>query len=333
MAVSTINLKDFLVQKNSGDIVTGDDWNKLVSLFYAVNNNAQELIALMQHADVNTANIAQITQGSVPDGSIDYAKLSKMGGITKKYAYTTDSTPNPNTTYYTLENNIYKPCETLAVFEPGIAYYVLESVVTQPAIAKPDVIGDGVIENYHLASKTLLPSACSDFLLGGLLNDNATVYTDKGVSGTLPYSTTRTTVEHTITLDKPHKALIIIGAYSVVFLTADINKPDLYIGGSIEGTEDGDALMNNMYIKHLIGDSKRHASPQSYTKLWPYVSAVDDLESANYPSGLLETSHAYLKRCYYDYETKTVKLSITHLYNGSGFPQASYNFGNLIIGI
>ena len=333
MPVSTINLNDFLVQKNSGDIVTGDDWNKLIALFHATNVNANALLQLMKAVDANTANIAHVTQGAVPDGSIDYNKLSKIGGTTNKYVLTTDLTPVSGVTYYTLEGTVYIPHIDLAVFEPGTQYYTLETVVTEPAILGPDVIGDGVVENYHLASKTLLPSACSDFLLGGLLNDNATVYTDKGVSGTIPSSTTRTTVEHTITLDKPHKALIIIGAYSVVFLTADINKPDLYIGGSIEGTEDGDALMNNMFIKHLVGDSKRHASPQSYTKLWPLISAADDIETANYPSGLLETSRAYLNRCYYDYETKTVKLRITQLHSSTNYSQASYNFGNLIIGI
>ena len=340
MPVTTINLNDFLTQKDSGDVVTGADWNKLVSLFHAVNGNASALLNLMKSVDTNTANIAQVSQGAVPDGSIDYSKLSKLGGTTNKYVLTSDDTPVTGVTYYTLENNKYIAHTDLTAFETGVKYYTLEVVATQPAIAGSDVIGDGVIQSFNLAPHSLLPSACSEFLLGGLLNDNAIVYTDKGVTGTFPEYTADTDksgniVEHTITFEKQHKAFIIINKSCISVLCAAPDKPDLYIGLTVNATDASDVEFT---INHLSGANKRNAEPQKMLngkyQSWLY--------KANAPVGLTGNSSVQLACCYYDYETKSIKLKFKHWCTQRTevndqydyiFPAVTYSFGDLIIGL
>lgn len=338
MPVITIDTKDFLVPKNSGDVVTGADWNKLVSLFHAFNGNAKELLDTIKNVDINTANIAQVTQGAVPDGSIEYAKLSKMGGITKKYILTTDTTPKAGTTYYTLEGNAYVPHTGLTAFTTGVQYYILETRATTAAIADGDVIGDGVLEDYHLADHTLLPRACSEFLLGGLLNDSATVYTDKGVSGSFAYHTDMETyiptpITHTIQLDKSHKTVVIIQPGGIIILNANPDKPNLFIGGYIKLVEN-DYVYGGMYISHLIGTNKSEQAPQG---IYTNSQFSPGMQRASYPTGLLSPDVAtfmQLRRCYYDSNKGTITVTISHLPgNKYHYPAQDYSFGNLIIGL
>ena len=326
-AVSTINLNDFLVQKDSGDVVTGADWNKLVALFHAVNNNAEALLNTIKDVDTNAANIAQVTQGAVPDNSIGYDKLEKIGGIKNVYTFTEDITPKTGVTYYTLEDGVYSPHENLAAFESGVQYYELRAVVTRPAIADADVVGDGVIHGYH----------CAELILGSLLNDSVTVYTDKGILSKFPAYTSALqydwsdapTAEHTITFEKQHKAFVIISNGTIILLHANPNTPDVYIGLR-KSPSNGD--VSGLDTIALLGEEKHTRTPQSI-----YTSKQQD-----YVVGLLGVTgarHVQLQHCYYDYASKTIKFTVKHLHTSYAvgekfnYPEVSYSFGNLIIGL
>lgn len=323
-AVSTINLNNFLVQKDSGDVVTGADWNKLVALFHTVNNNANALIATNQNVGVNAANIAQISLGAVPDNSVGYSKLEKAGNTKGVYTLVEDAAPTSGVTYFTLENGAYKAHSNLTEFKVGVQYYVLETVPTQPAVAAPDVIGDNIIMAKH----------CAEMLLGGLLNDSVTVYTDKAVhiafeTAYVDSTKNAPTVARTITFEKQHKAFIIMTSHTISFLCAAPDKPDVYIGLSAQ--PDGDP--GQLVVKCLIGDNKLIGAPQNL------VYSRNPASYAYAPRGLTKNSVVRLQRCHYNYDTKSIEAVFEQCYAGITaadqyiYPAVEDTFGSLIIGL
>lgn len=171
MPVTTINLKDFLTQKKAGDIVTAEDWNKLVALFDVINYNANALLDLSKAVDANASNIAGITLGAVPEGSISSEQLSKAGGTTTMFKLTEDATPQEGVTYYVRnEQSQYVPAADIADgFEPGVEYFNNITVATEAAVNRTDVIADGIINAKHI-----IPGA----VLERLLTDDITIITD-----------------------------------------------------------------------------------------------------------------------------------------------------------
>lgn len=313
MPVTTINLDDFLSQKDSGDIVTGSDWNKLIALFYAVNGNAEALLDVMKNVDTNTANIAQVSQGAVPNGSIGYNKLSKIGGTTQQYVLTTDTVPQPEVTYYTLEGTKYVPHESLVTFESETQYYNLITVATEAAIADSDVIGDGVIQPFH----------CAASFLKTLLGKDVTVYTDKAISGTLTitkasgdYNSETVSETKTVTLPKAHKALLSINPYSIILFTADATRPNIALN-STSITEDAVySGVKSFMVRHAIGVAKQNWAPGA-------TAAVKMSHMLN--------NEVYVSNAYYD--TDACKLNFTFSKTAAYTHTQDYKFNNLLIGI
>lgn len=304
MPVSTISLNDFLVQKNSGDIVTGDDWNKLIALFHATNINANALLKLMKAVDTNTANIAHVTQGAVPDGSISYSKLSKMGGTTNTYVLSTDLKPVAGVTYYTLEDTKYVPHPGLEVFDEGVKYYTLETVVTEPAIADSDVIGNHVIEVFN----------CVPSFLATLLDSSVDVYSDKAITGTIGIE------EKTISivLPKEHKHLLVINKWSVLMLNADALKPDIVL-----------TSVNQVYENDLYYPTFRIATAIDANKKTCTYDAIAGIRQASWDGGRWrEYRTAFIKQAYYDVETNTIHCTLK-----CSASDVDYSFGDLIIGL
>jgi hypothetical protein len=327
--VETIKTDDFLVQKNDGDVVTGSDWNKLVALFHATNSNALALLDVIKNVDTNTANIAQVTQGAVPDGSIGSSKLEKYGGIKNVYVFTEDTTPQAGTTYFTLKDGAYVPHADLVAFTPGEQYYVLATVPTTAAVSDSNAVGNNVVTHYH----------CVDAILGGLLNDKTTVYTDKGVTGVFEacklsdaeYNAGAIpTQTRTITFSKPHKAFLIITSSTISLLLADSTKPDIHFG---MGVFWGDKDIERILIHTLIGEDKRTEHIQSIADIGGEGTALDFYKMAN-------ADRVALTHCYYDAATQSIKLEFKHAYYDHDsydkiytFNEENYSFGNLIIGL
>ena len=343
MAVITINLDDFLPKKLDGEVVTAEDWNKLVALFQAINTNALELLDLTKLVDINTANIATVTQGAVPDNSINGSKLSKLGGVTPVYQLTTDSTPSADVTYYIEdENGRYVAQTDLSSFLPEIKYYVLNTIDSTPAVDTPEHIADEVIQNKHLKANTLLSSVCSDLLLGGLLSDKATIYTNKGISGAFDLSTEKRGTLHThdIVLDKPHKAVIILTTNAIAIITDyKAPAPDIYIGSEFKFTNEIAKQEHKFCVNTLIGDAKVNERPQKMTAYHGfYDEGYEDLYYASAPYELCGTRMVGLYRAYYDSSAKTIHCTFEQGYGrGASAPNSAtkydYSFGNIIIGL
>ena len=329
MAVTTIKLDEFLPKKLDGEVVTAEEWNKLVALFQAINNNAFELLDVRKAVEVNTGNIAEITQGAVPDNSINSAKLSKTGGVTQVYQLTTDLTPSPDVTYYVRnEKGQYVPAVDLVTFDPNIQYFNLNTVACEPAVNVPEIIGTNVIKNEHFQSNTLLANVCTDLFLGGLLADKVTIYTDRGVSGTFDKSvdTTGATRTHTITLDKAHKALVIINGSTISFMTDyQANTPDLYIGLN-DSWSTGNPI--RLDINRLSGEDKHNVSPQDTANGANFTGTV-----AGSPYNLCYGGPSIrLKQAYYNSSAKQINLTTELIYTGNS-AVFTYSFGNYIIGL
>lgn len=330
MAVTTIKLDEFLPKKLDGEVVTAEDWNKLVALFQAINSNAFELLDVRKAVEVNTGNIAEITQGAVPDNSITSAKLSKSGSVTQVYQLTTDLTPVSGVTYYVRnETGQYVPAVGLVTFDPDTQYFNLNTVACEPAVNVPEIVGTNVIKNDHMQSNTLLANVCTDLFLGGLLADKVTIYTDRGVSGTFDKSvdTSGATHTHTITLDKSHKALVIINEYTISFITDyNANTPDLYIGlNNTLGTTQP-ALLR---IARLSGENKHNVSPQDTANGANFTGTV-----AGSPYNLCGGNYRVrLKQAYYNSSEKQINLTTELIYTGKGDNSFNYSFGDYIIGL
>ena len=330
MAVTTIKLDEFLPKKLDGEVVTAEDWNKLIALFQAINSNAFELLDVRKAVEVNTGNIAEITQGAVPDNSINSAKLSKTGGVTQVYQLTTDLTPVSGVTYYVRnENGQYVPAVDLVTFDPDTQYFNLNTVACEPAVNVPEIVGTNVIKNEHLQSNTLLANVCTDLFLGGLLADKVTIYTDRGASGTFDKSvdTTGATHTHTITLDKAHKALIIINGSTISFMTDyQANTPDLYMGVTDSYSTGGTTRLD---INRLSGEDKHNISPQDTANGANFAGTV-----AGSPYNLCGgTYRVRLKQAYYKSSEKQINLTTELIYTGKGSASFTYSFGDYIIGL
>lgn len=128
MAVTTINLDEFLPKKLDGEVVTAEDWNKLVALFQALNSNALELLDLTKAVDINTANIATLTLGAIPDRSIGSNKLEIAGNTKQVYQITTDTVPKDGVTYYTVGESTFEQQLGLSVFNKDTLYYELDTI-------------------------------------------------------------------------------------------------------------------------------------------------------------------------------------------------------------
>lgn len=329
MAVTTINLDEFLPKKLDGEVVTAEDWNKLVTLFQAINSNAFELLDVRKAVEVNAGNISEITQGAVPDNSITSAKLSKSGGVMHVYQLTTDLTPVSGVTYYVRnENGQYVPAVDLVTFDPNTQYFNLNTVACEPAVNVPEIVGTNVIKNEHMQSNTLLANVCTDLFLGGLLADKVTIYTDRGANGTFYKSvdTTGATHTHTITLDKPHKALIIINGSTISFMTDyKANTPDLYIGVTDSYSTGGATRLD---INRLSGEDKYNVSPQKIAKGTNFQGNI-----AGSPYDLCDGGYSVrLKQAYYNSSKKQINLTTELIYTRDS-SLFGYSFGDYIIGL
>lgn len=421
-----------LPEKQSGEIVTAEDWNKLTALFLALNQNAVALDSVRQVAETNEANIATIALGAIPDRSISAIKLEVAGATKQVYQITTDTqpkegvvyytvgdatfvqrigltafdkdtpyyelnavyvrteheAPQPDVTYYIYENgeeeppekgeqgpegvyisqpgleefatgviyyellaihqltvdaepqtgktyytqNIeaYVPHEGLTNFDLNTIYYTLSTVSTKAAIAEAEVIEDGIIPGSKLQENTLSSGLFTDLIIGGLLNDKTTVYTDKYISGSFTgkedanadINETRT---HTITFEKEHKALLVINSETISLFMADPNKPDITFGINYSSS------MQRLCVKTRLGDNKQTARIQTDYEIGSFT---DNYVAAN-PLNLAHSDRVCLINAYYDGDTKT----LTAVFKRAGErvnQNASlygYGFGSLIIGL
>ena len=433
MAVTTINLNEFLPKKLDGEVVTAEDWNKLIALFQALNSNALALLDLTKVVDTNTANIATLTLGAIPDRSIGSNKLEITGNTKQVYQITTDTVPKDGVTYYTVGESTFEPQLGLSVFnkdtqyyelntiyirtahetpqpetlyyifedaenivtpevgaqgpegvyisQPNLVefvtnvvyyelkavhqltvdqepqagktyytqqitaytphtgltgfdlnkiYYTLNTVATKAAIAEAEVIEDGVIPGVKLQENTLSSGLFTDLIIGGLLNDKTTVYTDKYVSGSFTgkedanadINETRT---HTITFEKEHKALLVINSETISLFMADPNKPDITFGINYSSS------MQRLCVKTRLGDNKRTARIQTDYEIGSFT---DNYVAAN-PLNLAHSDRVCLINAYYDGDTKTLtavfKRAGEFVNQNTGY--YSYGFGSLIIGL
>ena len=232
MAVTTININDILTTKAEGEVVTAAEWNKLITLFYAINGNANELLSVKQQVDANRGNILNITAGAVPDESITSAKLSTISSVANTYIETTDVTPDSGKTYYTYADGTYTACSSLASFEDGVVYYELDTIEPGPAISSLDVIANKLITGDKIANSTLTSKHCVTTMLGELLN-NCIIYDASALyANTAPPATAASTTyaTNTLKLSKQHKAVILIG-YGLDFavLTANETAPNFIV--------------------------------------------------------------------------------------------------------
>lgn len=321
MAVVTIDLDHFLTLKKDGEIVTAEDWNKLVALFQSINQNANELLTLIKDVNDVRADMVNIVSNGVADDSVGYDKLEKLDKTKQVYVLNTDETPVPGVVYYTLEDTEYIPHENLTEFE-NVQYYVVNTVASNAAIAAADVIADGVIPHTKLKLGTIVEAVCSDLLLGGLLSDNVTVYLDKGFSGVFKKTDSLGT-QHTktITFEKAHKALIVINNNCISLYTTVANAPDVHIG-----SEYAQGYYQGLYINTLIGANKLSLAPQQL------VFGTDGHEIAGRPIDLSGGGiYTQLSRAYYDYSKKTLQVSVKYVRRTN--VDVPYSFGNLIIGL
>lgn len=248
MAVTTVNTADFLQSKREGDVVTADDWNNVIKVFEAINKNAEELLNVKTVVDKNTANIANVTLNSVPDRSIGPNKLEISGGTKQVYEITTDATPQPGVTYYTLDTDgtngpTYKPHEGLTSFTSGVAYYVLNTVPTVPAISDLKVIKNKLITGDKLAHDSVRADNLVYYILGHILNTNCTVYQRDVYKGNLP-GTDNPNINtylpgvytRSIPLPDDCAAALVIGSHTISLLTLALNLPNIHIGMDTDGT-------------------------------------------------------------------------------------------------
>ena len=331
MAVITINVDDFLTAKSDGEVVTAQEWNKLIALFQSININANALLDLMKLVDINTANIAQVTQGAVPDGSIGASKLEKSGSVKSTYRITEATTPVAGVTYYVLENNKYTPIQDLSEFDTGTVYYELITVPTEPAINDAAMFADNVILDRHLLAKTLSARVCADTLLGDLLSTNTTYYTDKGVSGNL---TDSNVVDFEIKFPKAHKAVILFSGRTVSFIVANDNIPNIYIGSDVTGSS-GSTQWFGTTVR--VGSEKKNVAVQSILSISPNGAFNGDYPIANSPYALAGGRCVRVLQCYLsttDTEsTLHFALQRTHDQEKYGSGNWSYSFGHMIIGL
>ena len=219
MAVMSINPNDFLTNKQDGEFVTAEEWNKLVALFTVLNNNAIELLNTNQAVDSNKANILHLTAGAVPDESITCEKLATKTTLKNIYNLTQDLTPDANKTYYTYENGVYTAVDTSDTFEEGVGYYELSTEYANPAINSSDVIGNKVITGENIADEVLEQQHCVPNLLGQLLNNCTIESYSKAVQVAASSNTTVT-----FKLDKTYNAIVLLNADSLILVRAGDNK-------------------------------------------------------------------------------------------------------------
>jgi hypothetical protein len=327
MAVTTINIDEFLPTKLDGETVTAADWNRLVLLFRTINDNAFELLDLIKTVDINKANISSLALGSIPDRSISASKLEQLGDTKAVYILTEDTVPKADVTYYTLSTTVdgqttttvYTPHIGLEEFDVHEQYYTLETVPTEAAIASPEIIANGVITGDKIRDNTLTSALFTDLVLGGLLNDKSTIYTDKGVTDTLPADVTSRA--HTIKFDKAHKVLVVINTTSLSVFMADTSKPDLHIGLTAPASSGAQEL----FIKHLIGVAKQDTI-QTAKK-----AAFSSVYSAGAPYGLTGHKRLCLSNAYYQSDKQELYLKFTRVPNSDS--AIDYSFGHLIIGL
>ena len=421
-----------LPEKQSGEIVTAEDWNKLTALFLALNKNAVALDSVRRVAETNEANIATLTLGAIPDRSIGSNKLEIAGNTKQVYQITTDTvpkegvtyytvgdatfvqrigltafdkdtlyyelntvyvrteheTPQPDVTYYIYENgeeeppekgeqgpegvyisqpglvefttgvvyyellavhqltvdvepqtgktyytqNIeaYVPHEGLTGFDPNTVYYTLSTVPTKAAIAEAEVIEDGVIPGVKLQENTLFGSLFTDTIIGSLLNDKVTIYSDKGISGRFTGKEDKAadineTQTHTITFDKAHKALLVITAGTISLYMADPSKPDLHFGTARLGG-------SGVCFRTIFGPNK---NTQTIQMTYEYGATFSHQWYAGNPYNMCSSQGVCLKHANYDYSTKTLTTVFQRAgdYVNQDDSFYSYRFGSLIIGL
>ena len=203
-------------------------------------------------------------------------------------------------------------------------------MTTKAAIAEAEVIEDGVIPGSKLTDNTLSSSLFTDLILGGLLNDKVTIYSDKGISGRFTGKEDKAadineTQTHTITFDKAHKALLVITSGTISLYMADPSKPDLHFGAAALDRP-------GVCFRTIFGPNK---NTQTIQTTYEYGATFSNQWYAGYPYNMCSSQGVCLKHAYYDYSTKTLTTVFQRAgdYVNQDDSFYGYRFGSLIIGL